>query len=101
MCYPYFRLLNGAATLSLPRPAFPPDRGVPLLYLFGGHKRCLFHTSDFLARIEEASRHSAVVAASRWAELPDAGHWLHCEQPDSVHVLLEKFLAAVAAVENR
>jgi pimeloyl-ACP methyl ester carboxylesterase len=61
MCYPYLQvLLQIGRSLRLtgrppPPPAFPPDLGVPVCYLFGAEKRALFHTVDFLEALDDCT----------------------------------------------
>lgn len=98
MCYPYFQIWLGTPLRfllgkGLPPPlAFPPDIGVPLLYLYGPKKRCLFHTCDFLKRLEAANLLGGKAAGSGWAEVADAGHWLHAQQPEAVEHHISGFL---------
>lgn len=99
MCYPYFQMWVGSSLRFLlgrglpPVPAFPPAVGVPLLYLYGPKKRCLFHTPDFLKRLEDAAQLGGVAGASRWADMAGAGHWLHTQQPAEVEKHVADFLA--------
>lgn len=100
MCYPYFQLWVGSVLRFFlgrglpPQPAFPPDLGVPLLYLYGPRKRCLFHTDDFLKRLDCTRQRVGAAGASRWAEVAGAGHWLHTQKPAEVEGHVASFLAA-------
>lgn len=38
-----------------PKASFPPNKGIPLLFVFGAKKRAFFHTSDFLSKIDKAA----------------------------------------------
>lgn len=87
MCYPYFQIWKDIFTNQLLKPKYP--EGVPLLFMFGTKKNCLFHSPSFLKKIEESPN-------SKWLSY-DVGHWLHLYEADSVAQQVQKFLTVGAA----
>lgn len=75
-----------AAHQALADGAMAPPR-VPLLYLHG--------TDDgAIAPIDESRVRAALGAQSRYELITGAGHFLHLEQPELVHQLIDDFLAS-------
>jgi pimeloyl-ACP methyl ester carboxylesterase len=63
--------------LSLPK--------TPTLFLFGGKKRVMFHSSSYLDALEKDP-------ASAYKEYQDCGHWLHWTNADEVYSDILTFL---------
>lgn len=83
MCYPYFQVLYSILA-RLPMPRAPRLPTAPLLFLWGERKRCMFHSEDFLRRMEE----SPVSYGLRL----DCGHWIQAEMPQELHAAMRDFL---------
>lgn len=77
----YYRdnLRKGAAALFAQRPA------APALYLHGADDGCM------QVELIEAW-HEALPAGARFVRIDDAGHFLHLEQPQAVHRLIDEWL---------
>lgn len=88
MCYPYFRLIGAGLLGKLPTPAFPPDKGVPLLYVFGQKKRVFFHTSSFLKNIDREEGRGGTA----YRMLEQCGHWVQTQGAGEVASDMARFL---------
>jgi len=86
---PQWRLALAELAAGMPEieafPAFTTRYEGPTLVLNGGR-------SGYIRAAHHAA-FRALFPAARFATLPEAGHWLHAEQPDQFLALIEPFLA--------
>jgi pimeloyl-ACP methyl ester carboxylesterase len=66
-CYPYYQFWEAMLT-GKPVKAVYPTQNCPLLFMWGGKKKCMFHDKQFLARVQGTEGSKALV-------VPDGGHW--------------------------
>ena len=85
MGYPYYHLWRSHrfGLWPLPELHFPP---VPTLFLYGSHKRAMFHSKHFEARVN-------ATANCRTVRYDGIGHWLMHEQPVRFTRDVQAFLA--------
>ena len=88
MCYPYLHiwrdiLLDFRGTKKT--QVFPPSVGVPTLFMYGEKKRTMYHTPDFLEKLDADEK-------SRWLSLPH-GHWLYVQDTERCADEMREFLA--------
>mmetsp|Transcript_72900 Transcript_72900/g.207684 ORF Transcript_72900/g.207684 Transcript_72900/m.207684 type:complete len:172 (-) Transcript_72900:107-622(-) len=88
MCYPYLRLVTAGLMGKQPKPAFPPAKGIPLLYIYGKKKRVFFHTSSFIRNIDREEGRGGTA----YRMLDQCGHWVQTQAPDEVASDMGKFL---------
>jgi len=86
MTYPYFYLYKNILTGNMKKmlSRFP---SCPLLFMYGEHKRIMFHGAKFLDKI----RDSPVCTSLGF---PEAGHWIMHVSPEKMANAIEKFLAS-------
>jgi pimeloyl-ACP methyl ester carboxylesterase len=78
MAYPYFQwilLLFRSPGMLRARAYEVP--GVPQLFMFGGHKRVMYHDESFLEFL-------ATSKGSGYREFPSDGHWFQLSSPGEV-----------------
>ena len=62
----------------------PPSVGVPTLFMYGEKKRTMYHTPDFLEKLDADEK-------SRWLSLPH-GHWLYVQDTERCAAEMRAFL---------
>ena len=84
MCYPYFQLWNRHVFARKPLADVPLVPAMPVLYVWGERKRCMFHTEEFVEAVRNAPESRAVSF--------DCSHWLMHERPAELHAEMRAFL---------
>lgn len=89
MGYLYFYLWRGLFIkkyrTTLPRNYLPKT---PILFLYGGNKRYMFHSESWLKRLKGLS-------GARVVELPAAGHWLTYDEPEATRAEIHNWIDSV------
>ena len=81
--YPYFRSHYMRWSEKYPLKTSMPT--CPVLFVYGTRKRILFHTSDFLSKLEKKGDGSAHLAL-------DCGHWIQFQKPNELIEKMKEFL---------
>jgi len=82
MTYPYWQMFllpfSGQQLIAY-------KAGIPQLFIYGGRKRCMFHSQSYLDQLN-SSPHSKAV------QVDDSGHWVHWTNVDVVAHEMKLFL---------
>lgn len=84
MNYPYFQAIFQAR--SQPIQPFTAVPECPMLYVYAKHKPFMFHSAEWLARIQQKADNQVSAMKS--------GHWLMREQPEQFNQLVLTWLSA-------